>query len=134
MSQDMATPESQQVTVTLFTDALRLRLAESANTTTDLLAELSQDPSREVRLAVAENSITPHFILELLALDEDPDVRYGMAANAQIPAAILILLAQDENPFISNRALSTMAALASQRQLLRFPIQPQRPQSAQRTS
>lgn len=134
MSQNIATPESQQVTVTLFTDALRLRLAESADSTSDLLAELAQDPSREVRLAVAENSVTPHFILELLALDEDPDVRYGMAANAQTPAAILILLAQDDNPYVSNRALSTMAALACQRQLVRFPIQPLRARLAQRTS
>lgn len=120
-----ATAESQQETITLFNDALRLCLAESTKSSSDLLAQLAQDIAAEVRLAVAENVATPYCILELLALDHDPDVRYGMAANAQLPVGILIILTQDENPYVSSRALKTMAALACVGKLVAFPEQAQ---------
>jgi hypothetical protein len=132
MMQAIATPESQQETITLFSDALRLCLAESIKSSTDLLAQLSQDPASKVRLAVAENVSTPYCIVELLALDHDPDVRYGMAANAQLPSGILIILTQDENPYVAGRALKTMAALAFQGKLLSFPEQTQQRKPSQR--
>lgn len=115
-------PESQQDTVTISANPLKVCLAENSASNAELLAELSQDRDAQVRLAVAENPSTPHCLLELLALDEDADVRYGMAANAQMPAGILILLAQDENPYVSNRASKTMSSLARQGVIVEFPL------------
>jgi hypothetical protein len=88
---------------------VRRRIAESKQTSIDVLQALSCDPESEVRLAIADNPSTPDYILEQLAADEDLDVRYGIAENANAPPQILMLLADDTNPYISTRAKRTIA-------------------------
>jgi len=104
---------------------IRLRIAESEQTSQFLLLELSRDSESEVRLAVADNPSTSDYVLKRLAADEDLDVRYGMASNPHLSPNILLSLTGDINPYVCDRAKRTIArnrvATATLPAVLRIP-------------
>jgi hypothetical protein len=90
---------------------IRLRVAENANASKELLVTLCTDPHAAVRIAVSGDSHLPREASQLLVCDPNPDVRYALAENPVLPFDILRRLSQDENPFVCRRAELTLSRL-----------------------
>ena len=79
----------------------KIALAESSETSPELLRELSEDKNEFVRATVAKNPSTPKDTLVLLSKDKRWYVLREVANNPNTPQKILCILAEDEDIRVS---------------------------------
>ncbi len=90
----------------------KIRMAQAAIISKELLIELADDSDSEVRTAVAERGNLSMQLQVVLCLDDCADVRYAIAEDPGTAISILRRLSKDNNPYVAHRAQRTLFALA----------------------
>jgi hypothetical protein len=100
-------------------ESTKLELASALNTPTDILNELSYDPSPSVRIAVASNSVTPIELLMEMSIDTDPGVRAAIVKNPRTPKTILTEMKFDSSSLVK---IALAVNKNNMNDILRFPV------------
>jgi Leucine rich repeat variant len=87
---------------------VRCTVARNPNTPKGIIYRLALDSSRSVRSAVAHNPKTTEVILQTLARDVDKHVRISVARNSKAPQSILNFLVNDKDEQVRHHALRTL--------------------------